>query len=390
MSAVAVVTSTRAEWGLLRPFAEALIEVGVEVRVVVTGTHLADDFGLTIREVESSGLPIDASIPILGDGDGPIFEARTMANALRGFSDYFSRRRPDAVLILGDRYEMLAIAEAAFLFCIPIIHLHGGEKTEGAIDDCLRHCITKLSSLHLVCADEYADRVIQMGEVPESVYNVGAIGVQNAMSLPLMGPDELFSSLGLKKLGEYLLLTYHPVTLGDGGVSDEIRLVLEALENTGLEVIATRANADAGGVVINEVLESYAQTKSFLHLFSSLGSLRYLSAMKNAIAVVGNSSSGILEAPALRVPTVNIGPRQDGRIRADSVIDCALDVKEIVEAVEKARSASFRGLANRQELPFGNGNVSRPAARIIAQHLREGFPASKSFFDIEFEVGERH
>lgn len=385
MSLVSVITSTRADWGLLRPFADALAEEGVRVEVVVTGTHLSEDFGMTGGEVEASGFDIDARIPILAKGDGPAAEALTMANALQGFAAYFSQKTPDAVLLLGDRYEMLAIAEAAFLFRIPIVHVHGGEKTIGAIDDCLRHCITKLSSVHLACTKEYTNRIIQVGELPAHVYNVGAVGVENALALPQMDSDELFASLGIDPVNDYLLFTYHPVTAGGSDPLNEMSVVLDALAEVEMAVIATKANADAGGFAINELLDAYARRRDSFHLFPSLGSVRYMNALRNATAVVGNSSSGILEAPALGIPTVNIGPRQDGRIRSDSVIDCAVDKDEIVAAIEKARSRNFREAARKQVSKFGNGDVSRPSARIIKRYLEHGFPSVKEFYDIPRE-----
>lgn len=382
MSSVAVVTSTRADWGLLRPFCDALSELNVEVRVIATGTHLSDEHGRTVWELEKAGYDPYASIPILAEGDDPLAEARTMAVALESFAALFAADKPDAVVLLGDRYEILAVAEAAFLERVPIVHLHGGEVTRGAIDDCIRHCISKLSALHLVCADEYARRVRQLGECEDVIYNVGAVGVENALSGPLMSKSELMGSLALEDPGDYLLFTYHPVTLSDGDSAEETRIVLRALEETGLQVIATKANADAGGKQINRLLEERGSENPRLHVYDSLGSVRYLSALKYACAVVGNSSSGILEAPAFNVPTVNIGPRQDGRIRASSIIDCDLDVKKIVQAIEMASSEDFRRSIQEQVCPFGTGDVSQPAAKIIKRYLDEGFPKIKAFCDL--------
>lgn len=386
---VAVVTSTRADWGLLKPFCDALSELGVTVDVVATGTHLSDEFGRTAWEIEEGGYIPVAYIPILSGGDDSVAEARTMATALESFAVFFSSNRPDAVLLLGDRFEILAIAEAAFLEHIPIVHLHGGEVTRGAIDDCIRHCISKLSSVHLVCADEYARRVRQLGEDKDLIYNIGAIGVENALNGSLLSKSELEVDLGLQQLDEYLLFTYHPVTLSDAEAAEEVQIVLGALKEAGIPVIATKANADAGGKRINQELEQFAKKNSFFHVYDSLGTKRYLSALRHSCAVVGNSSSGILEAPAFEVPTVNIGPRQDGRLRAPSVIDCSLNKSDIVDAIKVAMGDEFHRSIRGQLCPFGAGDVSRPAAKIIKHYLDTGFPSMKVFCDLDFEGEER-
>lgn len=381
---IAVFTSTRAEWGLLRPFCAALEALGAEVRIVATGTHLSRAFGETWRQIEGDGFVIDERIPILLDSDDALGESKTMALALAGVASYLARRRPDAVLLLGDRYEMLGVAEAAFLSRVPIVHVHGGEVTEGAVDDAIRHCITKLSSLHLTSTSEYRRRVIQLGEDPSTVFDVGAVGVENALSLPLMEREQLLAELGLGDMGPFAMMTYHPVTLGDGDPISELDMVLDACLACGLDVVATKANADAGGRAINARLDARVKADPRLHVFSSLGSLRYLSAVKAADVVVGNSSSGILEAPALGTPVVNVGNRQRGRIRPASVIDVPLDEGAMRDGIQKAMSAGFRKATGGARNPYGEGHTSEVSARIILGAIREGFPKAKAFYDVEF------
>lgn len=383
MSTVLISTTTRAEWGLLRPFGEALQKQGIQVRVVVSGAHLADDQGLTVREVEESGLPIDTKIPILAEGDSAEAEAQTMGNALSEFGRYFSKEQPDALMLLGDRYETLAIAEAAFLARIPIIHVHGGEITEGAIDDAIRHCITKLSMLHLTSTEDYRTRVIQLGEDPSRVFNVGATGVENALNVPLLSVSALGESLGINLERPYAVMTYHPVTLSDESPVEKLQQLLYAAEERpDILFVTTKANIDAGGRAINEALSQFAESHDNLVLFDSLGSLRYLSAVSHAAFVIGNSSSGLLEAPVFCIPTVNIGDRQRGRTKTKSVIDCKEDAGSILRAIDLALDQRFRDSLIGMENPYGSGDTSRRAAEIIAQFLSQPIDLQKKFFDL--------
>lgn len=382
---IAVVTSTRAEWGLLKPFCTALENLGAKVRIVATGTHLSRAFGETWKQIVTDGFAIDERIPILLDSDDALGESKTMALALAGTASYLDRNRPDALLLLGDRYEMLGVAEAAFLSRVPIVHVHGGEVTQGAVDDAIRHCITKLSSLHLTCTSEYRQRVIQLGEDPSTVFNVGAVGVENALTLPLLTREELFAELGLQSCKRpFALMTYHPVTLGDGDAIHELDTVLDACLACNLDVLATKANADAGGRAINARIDEIARTDHRLHVFTSLGTLRYLSAVRAADLVVGNSSSGILEAPALGTPTVNVGERQRGRIRPIGVIDVPLDGEAIRAGIEEAMSPVLHKAMKCASNPYGDGHTSEISAEIIINAIRDGFPKAKLFFDIEF------
>lgn len=384
MSVVAISTTTRAEWGLLRPFGEALQQLGIEVRVIVSGTHLLDEYGLTIQEVQESELPIDAQIPILADGDDAEAEANTMSNALRGYSRYFAEKRPDALLLLGDRYETLGVAEAAFLAHIPIFHIHGGEVTEGAIDDAIRHCITKLSTLHFTSTEEYRNRVIQLGEDPSTVFNVGAVGVENALNTNLLSVAELSESLGIDLSQPYAVMTYHPVTLAhEDPIVKLEQLLLAVKERPDILFVATKANADAGGRSINDALARFADQNDNLVLFDSLGSLRYLSAISHAEFVIGNSSSGLLEVPAFQVPTINIGPRQKGRTRTKSVIDCAEGALSISRAIDRALDQEFRRGLEEMINPYGRGDTSNQAAEIMARTLSHPVSLQKTFFDLQ-------
>lgn len=391
MSSIAVLTATRAEWGLLRPFARALEAEGVEARVLATGAHLSASFGMTVREVVSDGFEPDARIPILVDDDTPAGMSKTMALALSGFADYFARRRPDALLVLGDRYETLAVCCAAANEGIPIFHLYGGETTEGAVDEAVRHAITKMSYLHFASTEAYRRRVIQLGEAPARVFDVGAIGVENALSTALLGHDELEASLGVRIPKPYAVMTYHPETLGGGNPASKLGELLRVVAaHPEVCFVATKANADAGGRAINEALAAFAEGHANLLLFDSLGSLRYLSAVAGAVLVIGNSSSGLMEAPALGVPTVNIGDRQRGRIRPASVIDCAEDAASIEAALEEALSSTFRDSLRGMESPYGKGDTSARSARIMAEALSRPIDLRKSFYDIDFDLGDSH
>lgn len=383
MSTIAIVTATRAEYGLLRPFIRALDALDVETRIVATGAHLSALFGYTYREILEDGFVVDRRIPILVDSDEPSGMSKTMALALAGFADYFDERRPDALLVLGDRYETLAICAAAMNARIPIVHLYGGETTEGALDEAVRHCITKMAYLHLTSTEDYRRRVIQMGEDPCRVFNVGAVGIENALAAEVLTRNELGASLGVDLSKPYAVVTYHPVTLEDEDPLPKLDELFTAfLERGDLDMVVTKANADAGGRAINERLSRYATESSHVHLFDSLGTRRYLSAIAHAECVVGNSSSGLLEAPAFKVPTVNIGVRQRGRIRPASVIDCGDDAVSIALAIEKALSENFKAALAVMENPYGSGHVSEPAANIIRRFLDSDIDLRKEFYDM--------
>ncbi len=389
MKKICVLTATRAEYGLLKNLIVRLQkEPAFQVNVVVTGTHLDRAFGETYREIEADGISIAAKISILSGQDGAAGMSETMANALTGFGHFFAENRQDLLVVLGDRYETMAVCIAAMNEQIPIAHIHGGEVTEGAIDDAIRHSITKMSFLHFTSTEEYRRRVIQLGEQPERVFCVGALGIENIFRQKLLSRAELDESISFSLGEKYCLVTFHPVTLEEGEGTGQVDELLAAMDATPeYHYLMTKANADAGGRKINARLEQYAREhRENILLIDSLGMIRYLSAMKYCSMVIGNSSSGILEAPAMGVPTINIGDRQRGRIQAASIINCPPVKEEIIAAMRRAETEAFRNEIKGQVLPYGDGNTSEQ----IISHIREYLLAEggreinlkKKFYDI--------
>ena len=385
MLKIAVLTATRAEYGLLSSIIKQMRrDEEFDVRVVVTGAHLSSEFGNTYREIEKDGVVIDKMIPILDEGDGAVAMSKTMANALQGFAEYFEVRRPDALMVLGDRYETLAVCIAAMNAQIPIIHLHGGETTQGAIDEAVRHSISKMSYLHFTSTEDYRRRVIQLGEQPDRVFMVGAIGVENALKVPLMDKEELQESLGFVLDRPLIVATYHPVTLENQNIDEQVEAFLQAvtLKSEYLYII-TKANADAGGRRVNELLENYALDHENVHVVDSLGMKRYLSALNSCYMVIGNSSSGIIEAPSFHIPTINIGDRQKGRTQAATVINCEADTNSILCAMEQAESGEFRNMCKQVKNPYEQQDVANTIVEIIKQKmLRQEIDLKKVFYDI--------
>ena len=382
---ICVVTSTRAEYGLLKPIILKLqSKKNFDVRVAVTGAHLSPEFGLTYREIVKDGIDIDKKIEMLMSADTPAAISKSMSLGLIGFADYFSESRPEGVLLLGDRYEMLAIACAAMNEGIPIIHLHGGETTEGAVDDAIRHAITKMSYLHMASTETYRRRIIQMGEAPDRVFCVGAMGVENAMHTALLEKSDLEKALQMDLDVPYAVVTFHPVTLEKDSAKLQTGELLGALDAfPDWKFIITKANADKGGRMINQMLDSYVSNHNNIKVFDSLGMIRFLSAVKYSRMVIGNSSSGLIEAPSFHVPTINIGDRQKGRIRADSVIDCLPEKKDILRAMERAEDTRFRkGLANMNN-PYGDGETSDKIIKILETWLLGAeVDLKKRFYDM--------
>lgn len=381
---VAVLTATRAEYGLLRPVIQALSRQEVfQVSVLVTGAHLSPAFGYTVEEVRRDGFSIGAEIPILDELDTPLGMSCAMAKALTGFGEHFAAHQYDLLVVLGDRYETLAVCCAAMNARIPIAHLHGGETTEGAVDEAVRHAITKMSLLHFVSHADHRRRVIQLGEAPERVFDVGATGVENALHTPLLTKTALAKELGFPLDGPYVVATFHPTTLeGDEeGQFAQLAAALDAFPS--LSVVFTKANADAGGRRLNALIEEYAARRPHVLAVTSLGTARYLSAVKHSALVVGNSSSGLLEAPSFRVPTVNIGNRQKGRLRAASVIDCPCETAAITAAIRRALSPDFRAGLSSVVNPYGDGDTSRRIASILTRELSQGLCLEKPFYDIK-------
>ncbi len=385
MKIIAVLTATRAEYGLLSPIIHALIACReLEVRVVVTGAHLSPEFGLTYKEIEGDGIEIDRKIEMLLSADTPSAISKSMGMAMIGFADYFSERRPDALLVLGDRYETLAVCCVAMNERIPIIHLYGGDTTEGVVDEAIRHAITKLSYLHLTGTDESRKRVIQLGENPERVFSVGEIGVENALAQSLLSKKELAENLRIELDKPYAVVTFHPVTLEDGSAERQCAELLAAFDqHPELGYIFTKANADSDGRIINRMIDNYANAHDNVWVFDSLGMLRYLSALKYAQMVIGNSSSGLVEAPSFGIPTINIGDRQKGRIRAESIIDCKVTKGDICKAIELANNPVFRKKCKNAENPYGDGHTSEKVVSIICREMRKEIKLKKVFYNIE-------
>lgn len=383
MKKIAVFTGTRAEYGLLYWLLKEIeARPQLELQLIAGAMHFSPEFGETWRQIEADGFAIDAKVEMLLSSDTAVGVVKSMGLGTIGFADALERLRPDWLVVLGDRFEALAIVQAALVLRIPVAHLHGGEITEGAYDDAIRHAITKMSSLHFVAAEPYRQRVIQMGEPPERVLNVGAIGLDHLQRTPLLSAAELAASLDFPLRAPYLLATYHPVTLAQEDPVEALGAMLEALERfPEHQVLLTYPNADNGGRGLIPLLERYAEAHPRRVLVvPSLGARRYLSAVAGAAAVVGNSSSGIIEVPAFQVPTVDIGARQSGRLAAASVIHCAPRADDIAAALSRALSEEFRPVCQSARNPYGQGN----AAAAIADTL-SSFEASepKRFYDLE-------
>ena len=365
---ICVVTGTRAEYGLLRWVMQGIKDdPELTLQVIATGMHLSPEFGLTYREIEQDGFRIDRKVEMLTGSDTPAGIAKSMGAGLSGCADAYDELRPDLIVVLGDRFEIFAAVAAALVSRIPVAHLHGGEATEGLIDEAIRHSITKMSHLHFVAAEEYRRRVIQLGEQPERVFLVGALGIDSIKRLKLLGRTDLEASLGFKLGKKNLLITFHPVTLEttatSAGQMAELLAALAALKDT--QLIFTMPNADTGGRGLMRMVEQFVAQHPNAHVFSSLGQLRYLSCIAHVDGVVGNSSSGLLEVPSFKKGTINIGDRQRGRLQAASVINCEPTRPDIAAAVEKLYSASFQAGLRQFRNPYGEGGASEKIVEII-------------------------
>jgi len=383
MRTIAVITGTRAEFGLLRNLMHELNQTPqVNLKVIVTGAHLSHAHGETICEIVAEGFEITETVDMLLTSDSRRAVGLSMGLGVIGLTGALDRMRPDLVVVLGDRYEILAAAQSAMILGIPIAHIHGGEVTEGAVDEAIRHAITKMSHLHFTAAEDFRTRVIQLGEMPERVWNVGATGLDNIPTLDMAPRAELEEALGITFGTTLFLVTYHPVTLGLAGESSVMAL-LDALHQQDDEtsIVFTGANADAQGSQIDKAVAAFCKDhpKRTVQV-ASLGYRRYLSLMTIADVVVGNSSSGIIEAPSIGVPTVNIGPRQHGRPRARSVIDCNEDTGEISNAIAAALAPNWRNLAHQHETPYGTFGAGKRIAHILTTHSLEGL-LRKRFHD---------
>jgi GDP/UDP-N,N'-diacetylbacillosamine 2-epimerase (hydrolysing) len=354
----------------------------LELRLVATAMHLSPEFGLTYREIEGDGYTIDAKVEMLLDSDTAAGVSKSMGLGLIGFADVFERLRPDLLLLLGDRFEILAAASAALVARIPIAHLHGGEITLGAFDEAIRHAVTKMSHLHFVAAEPYRKRVIQLGENPDRVYLVGGLGVDVIRHVTLLDRSALEDSLDFRFGSRNLLVTFHPVTLENQNVEqqmDELLAALDKLHDTRL--IFTLPNADSGSRNLIRRIESFVAAHENARAYTSLGQHRYLSCLKLVDAVVGNSSSGLTEAPSMGVATVNIGERQRGRLRASSVIDCEPNRYDILNAIEGIYSAEFRSKLSIVVNPYGDGGASQRIVQILQTVSLDGV-VKKVFQDL--------
>ncbi len=380
---IAIATGTRADWGLLSPIAQLLkAQKDVEVAVIATNMHLDPRFGNTIDEIISDGFIPAAKVKMNIASNSEADTARSMAKCLSGMVDAFESIKPDCIIILGDRYEMLATASAATVMRIPIIHIAGGEISEGAIDDCIRHAITKLSALHLTSTEEYRQRVIAMGEQPDRVINTGAIGVYNIMQLPLMSKEELEKSIGCKINKRTLLVTMHPTTIDPTPSSTVMGELFKALDAHDGNVIITYPNNDARGAEIISLIDDYQKRNTDkVTVIPSLGRLRYLSALQFAGAVAGNSSSGIVEVPSMHIPTVNIGIRQKGRLASKSVINCGNSAQEIISAIRFALSEEGQDTARNAENPYYKPNTLHTIVNSILSVSINDIK-TKKFYDI--------
>lgn len=379
---VAVFTGTRAEYGLLYWLMKDIqSSQSMNLQVIVSGMHLSPEFGETWRSIEADGFDIDAKVEMLLSSDSDVGVVKSMGLGTLGFADALDRLRPEILIVLGDRFEALAIVQAALIMRIPVAHLHGGEITEGAFDDAIRHAITKMAFFHFVAAEPYRQRVIQMGESPERVFNVGAVGLDHLLRSPRMTPDELSQSLDFTLDGPFLLVTYHPVTALEEDPVRSFNALLSALDQfPEHKVILTYPNADNGGRAIIPLLEEYAQrSPERVKAIPSLGFRRYLSVVALADAVVGNSSSGIIEVPAFGVPTVNIGARQTGRLSSSSVINCAADAESIGNSIRLALNESFAETCKKAVNPYGAGNAVRGIMDVLERFDGE---YHKSFHDL--------
>jgi len=355
----------------------------LELQVAATGMHLAPEFGSTYQEIEAAGFTIDAKVEMLLSADTKTAVTKSMGLGVIGFADAYERLKPDLVVVLGDRFEIFAATSAALIAGIPVAHLHGGETTEGAFDEAIRHSITKMSHLHFVAAEEYRNRVIQLGEPPARVFNVGGMGIDAIKRIELLSREELEKSIDFGLGNKNLLITFHPVTLEkEGSSSEQMSALLNALaELEQTHLIFTMPNADTGGRELTRMVSDFVNSHDNASMYTSLGQLRYFSCLAQVDGVIGNSSSGLLEAPAFQIGTVNIGDRQKGRLKAESVIDCEPTKVDILEAIERLYSPTFKGSLDTVDSPYGNGGASRAIAQILAEHPLDNL-LKKSFYNL--------
>ncbi|WP_341714981.1 UDP-N-acetylglucosamine 2-epimerase [Limnobacter sp.] len=381
---VCVVTGTRADFGLLRYLMEEIkSHEELELKIIATGTHLSPEFGSTYLEIEEAGFQIDYKVEMLLSSDTASSVTKSVGLGTIGFADAYVQLSPDLIVVLGDRYELLSAVTAATIAGIPVAHLHGGETTEGAFDEAIRHAVTKMSHLHFVAAEEYKRRVIQLGEQEDRVFLVGGLGIDAIKRMDLLSQSELEESMNFKFGKKNLLITFHPVTLDRQGSSGQMAELLSALDSlVDTQLIFTMPNADTGNKELIRQINSFVETHSNSKLYASLGQKRYLSCLKYIDGVVGNSSSGLAEAPSMGVGTVNIGDRQKGRLSATSVLHCEPNRLSILAAIHALYQPEFRSTLSSTSNPYGNGGASKKIASVLASCQLEGI-LKKSFRDIQ-------
>ena len=385
MKKVCIITGTRAEYGLLYwLMREINDDTDLELQIIATSMHLSPEFGLTYKLIENDGFHINKKVEMLLSSDTPIGISKSMGLGMIGFGEAYAELRPNIVVLLGDRFETLCATIAACVARIPIAHLHGGETTQGAIDEAFRHSITKMSHLHFAATDEYRKRVIQLGENPERVFNVGGLGIDNIKKLKLLGREEFEYSIGFKLRSKNLLITFHPVTLEHASAKEQFQNLLDALDELqDTKFIFTKPNADTEGRIIIQMIDEYVSKNSYKSVaFISLGQLRYLSALQFIDGVVGNSSSGLAEAPTFKIGTINIGDRQKGRIKAESVIDCEPTMESILMTLKKLYSNEFQEKLKDIKNPYGESGAAKRIKEVIKEKDLSGI-LKKRFYDIE-------
>ena len=385
MRKICVITGTRAEFGLLRPLIELIANDNeLQLQLIVTGMHLSSEFGYTLNEITEAGFMVDKKVECLLSSDSSVGVSKTIALAVSGFADALDDLAPDLVVVLGDRTEILGAVIAAAMANIPIAHLYGGETTEGAYDEAIRHSITKFSHLHFTSTEAYRKRVIQLGEYPNTVFNVGAIGLDAIKKLSLLDREAFEKAISFKLKERNVLITYHPVTLEKEAPIETFENILTALDElTDTTLIFTHANSDKNGRIINKMITEYVNDhKDKAVEFKSLGQLRYLSALQFVDFVIGNSSSGMTEVPAFYIPTINIGDRQKGRINCESVINSNNSLEDIKKSITFALDKTFREKIQQQELLYGNGTAAEKILQIIKEHNH--ISIKKSFYNIDF------
>ena len=382
---IAVVTGTRAEYGLLKNVCDKILKSDkLTLKLIVTGSHLSKLYGNTVDEITGDGFRIDERIDILKYESTPLGTCKMIGLAVSEFAENFEKSRPDLLLVLGDRYGIFAAGTAAAGLGIPIAHISGGDVTLGAADEFFRHSLTKMSALHFPSCEEYEKRVIAMGEEPQRVFNVGGLGDENVRNMKLRTKEELEKVINFTLRKQYFLVTYHPETAGEIDISSDIKNLFKALECfPDYKIIFTLANADAGGAFINEMINEYTSAHENTIAFASMGLLNYLSAMRDCAGVIGNSSSGIAEAPTFGVPTVNIGTRQKGRVRCASIIDCDTGFEDIETAIKKAVTPEFNSLCKQTKSPYDGGDTSGEITRIVTEFLESDLSKTiKTFYDV--------